>query len=155
MNEVTCPECGAVFAPKATVKPRSYPQLKRYFAVIKAAFHHWPESHQFRPKNADHLRYWLEVEAGHFEAAKSIRCESVEPQILTALLTAVMRTSDDDRQFVDVDGQLITVKRALSISYPMLAHLATCKLFEDVDNVIKQELGIEPDELLRQTEAAA
>lgn len=155
MTDCTCPECGAVFDLKTKGKARSYPQLKRFHAVIKAAFHHWPTEHRFKPKNQDHLRAWLEVEAGHFEVVKTIRCETVEASHLTALLTAIMRSCDDDKIFVEAEGNVVTVKRALSISYAMLAHLSACALFDQIDHVIKTEIGIDTDTLLKETEKAA
>ena len=39
----SCPQCGCDIEPAG--KARSLPQLRRYFALIRAAYHHWPDSH--------------------------------------------------------------------------------------------------------------
>lgn len=154
-HETTCPECGAVFEQRAAGKARSYPQLKRYFKVIREAFRHWPHGHRFRPRNEEHLRGWLECEAGHCTVETSIRCQSVDPIKLYAVLKAVMETSEDVKQFVEMDDDLIIVRRALSISYGMLEHLAACSLFNDVYEVIYAELGIDDKTLLEEAAKAA
>ena len=51
---------------------RSYPQLKRFMALMQAAFDHWPEGNPFRPDDKEHLRAYLIVRAGFMESV-SIR----------------------------------------------------------------------------------
>lgn len=154
-REINCPHCGALFEPKANGKPRSTPQHRRFFGLCTAAFDQWPETHAFRPKNPEHLRAWLEVQAQHFQAVKTIRCNDGDVKRLTAVLTAVLRTCEDDKVFVEADGQCVIVKRALSIAYDKLPHLQACRLFDDVADVIRVETGIEPDQLLSDRRRAA
>jgi hypothetical protein len=123
--------------------------------MVRATYHHWPQSHLFRPKNEDHLRYWLEVEAGHFTVTKTIRVRKVEPKELADLLTAVLRTSEDDKIFVDADADLIVVKRANSIAYEKLLHLPACRLFDEVSDIIEAETGIKGETMLKEHEKAA
>jgi len=47
---------------------RSQAEHDTLFGVIDAAFQNWPESHPFRPTDAEHLRAWLAIEVGHTEA---------------------------------------------------------------------------------------
>lgn len=157
MPEIACPHCGAHFEPpKASGKPRSHPQLKRFHALMRAAFNHWPEAQtEFRPRNKEHLRYWLEKEAGHFEVVKTIICKQADdPKRLTAVLTAVLATASDDNLFVEVEGLSVVVKRAVSISYDALAHMSACALFGQIDDVLKS-LGLDPDRLLKEEARAA
>lgn len=154
-RNLTCRDCGSVFTAVGPSKPRSYPQLKRYFGVIRAALHHWPEGHDFQPRNADHLRYWLEVKAGHFTVEKTIRCNDVDPKRLATVLTAVMLSSEDERLFIEVEGPCVYVKRALSVSYGTLAHLNACAIFTAVEQVVEAEIGIGADRLLEEMENAA
>lgn len=152
-REISCPDCGAVFSAAAPTR-RSTPQHRRFFGVIKAAFHHWPEADEFRPRNVEHLRYWLEKEAGYFTIVKTINCQSVEPSQLVAVLTAVFSGAEDDRLFVEVEGSHVSVLKVKSISYDELEHLDACRLFDAVEGVLRAR-GIDPDQLLAETEAAA
>lgn len=153
---LSCPHCGCDFEPpKASGKPRSHPQLKRFFAVLKQAYLHWPDSHDFRPRNREHLRYWLEKEAGHFEVVKTVVCKKADdPKRLAAVLTAVLATSTDDALFIEVEGLSVVVKRAISISYATLAHMPACALFGQIDDILKS-IGLDPDALLREEARAA
>jgi hypothetical protein len=56
-----CPTCRRVAG-------RSREEHNLLFAVIAQAFDNWPESHAFQPSDAEHLRAWLLIEAGHYEA---------------------------------------------------------------------------------------
>ena len=147
-----CPECGAVLEPK---KARSTRQHNRQFAIFEATFFHWPETHVFRPKSKDHLRYWLVVQAGKFDVIKTVRVRMVDPDELAALLTAVLRTSKDDTLFVEADADLIVVKRAHSIAFDKLTHSDACDLFDAIAEVIKVETGVEAERMLKEMEAAA
>jgi hypothetical protein len=42
-----------------------------------------------------------------------------------------------------------------SIAFDKLSHKAACQLYDEIGAVIETELGIKPDDLLRETEAAA
>jgi hypothetical protein len=46
-------------------KVRSPADHRRFFGVIKAAFLHWPEKHEFQPEDPEHLRAWLLCRAGY------------------------------------------------------------------------------------------
>lgn len=155
IEQITCPDCGSVFDLAPRGKPRSGPQLRRFMSVCQAAFAHWPEKHAFRPSNWEHLRYFLEKEAGYFHVVKTIRCETVKAQHLAEVLKAVMSASDDYRMFIEVDDNAVVVKRVDSIAYRKLPHLSACALFNDVDEVIHKELGVHPDKLLKEERAAA
>ena len=148
-----CKECGAV--QEEEKHSRSTPQHRRQMALFAAAFHHWPEREGlFRPKNKDHLRYWLETEAGHYDVVKTIRVESVDPDKLAALLTAVLRTSEDDKMFVEANDDYVVVTRTKSIAYEKLEHPEACRLFDQVAEVLYAH-DIDADQLLKEAEKAA
>ena len=148
----SCPHCGAVLE-----KPRSRNQHNRWFALATAAFHHWPEAHEFRPKSVDHLRYWLTVQAGRVDVVKSIRVHSVDAVALQALLEGVLRTSDDERLFIDIDHDLVTVRRAHSIKTTgpdAMPQREFAQLCSEVDAVLEAN-GMDPEQLLKETASAA
>jgi hypothetical protein len=158
VTEFVCRECGCIndVAEKpAPRRPRSHQQLKRLMAVCEAALHQWPSSAEFRPKNKDHLRYFLEVECGHFDVEKTIHVrDGATMEAIAGTMHAVMQSNKDYQQFITVDGSLIVVKRAKSISYDKLGHQEACKLFQDMDDVL-HAYGLNADQLLQERGKAA
>ena len=59
---VNCPHCGCEFE---VFRPRSSRHHRLFFAVIAWAFDNWPEAHDFKPDNPEHLRAWLFREVGY------------------------------------------------------------------------------------------
>ena len=148
-----CPECGAVLS-KPEKPSRSYQQLKRVHALCQAAFMHWPEDHPFRPRNKDHLRYWLEMEAGHYQVVMQKSLRNADPEYIEDLLRGVLKSCEDNKLFIDIDGTLLTVKRVGSIAYDALSHADACRLFTELDAVLHLH-GMDGATLLRETERAA
>jgi hypothetical protein len=149
-----CPACGGT---GKVANKRSTPQHKRQFAVFAAAMMHWPESHPFQPRNLEHLRFWLEVQSGHFTVVQTVRVRSVPPSKLTALLTAILSACDRDRDrfFIEADADLIVVKKADSIAYARLPHKRACEVFDEISHVLAAEIGMGAELLLRETKRAA
>lgn len=148
----SCPHCGVVLE-----KPRSRNQHNRLFAVATAAFHHWPHGHAFKPKSVDHMRYWLTVEAGRFDVVMNLRVLSVDPIALQALLDGVLRQSKDETLFVDIDGDLVTVRRVHSIKTTgpdAMPQREFAQLCSEVDAVLEAN-GMDPEQLLKETASAA
>lgn len=148
-----CPDCGSL-REMAPDKPRSTRQHRRFFAVLNQVYLNWSHRHEFQPKSVDHLRYWLEVQAGHYKIVRTIQVQSVNPVALEALLVAVLLSSDSEDTFVELEGTQITVKRSLSISYHKLGHLSACALFNDIDAVIARETHTNIGQFLREFERA-
>jgi hypothetical protein len=148
----SCPHCGVILE-----KPRSRNQHNRLFALATAAYNHWPEAHEFRPKNVDHMRYWLTVQARRFDVVMNLRVLSVEPIALQALLNGVLKQSNDNTLFIDIDGDLVTVRRVHSIkttgpdAMPQREFSILC---DEIDSVLRAE-GFDPDQLLKEQASAA
>lgn len=149
-----CPECGAVLDRPAS--KRSYQQLKRVHALCQAAYDHWPERlrQTFNPRSKEHLRSWLELQAGHFTVVRTIELRNVDPDYIEVIMTAVLRSCEDDKLFVGIDGQLLVVKRVGSIAYASLSHADACRLFTELDAVL-HTLDIDGQQLLKESERAA
>ena len=64
-----CPHCLGDIEKKT--KPRSLDQMRRFFAVLRAMYAHWPESAGFQPHSEEHLRKWVTCMAGHREVIKT------------------------------------------------------------------------------------
>lgn len=148
-----CPGCGLDLTPER--RGRSTPQHRRFFAIIKAAYLHWPPSAEFRPRNADHLRYYLEMRADHCTVTTTARIRSADPEKVYQLVRAFLKHSEDERLFADLDGDLLVQKRTKSISYEAMDSRDFSRLKDDVCDIIKAETGMDAELLLRETEKAA
>lgn len=133
-------------------KPRSIDQHRRFFGVIAAAFHHWPEACTFQPDNAEHLRAWLLVKAKH-RTIKTFHLPG-DASDSAALIPVVIATMLSKHSWAWAKGHDLFVCVPESIAFDKLGHQAFCALNDDVDAVLR-EIGLDPDQLLRETEAAA
>lgn len=134
-------------------KPRSVDQHRRFFAVMKAAFHHWPESHRFQADNEEHLRAWLLVRAGH-HTVKTFYLNDDATET-ARLIPIVIATMTGKHSWCRSRGNELHVCVPQSIAFDKMEHQAFCKLNDDVDEVIRVETGLDPEKLLREAEAAA
>jgi len=134
-------------------KPRSVDQHRRFFAIMKAAYNHWPESHRFKPVNSEHLRAWLLVRAGHsFITTFDFGDDGDAVAKAVPIVVARMKLG---HVWCDVRNGAMHVAAPRSIAFDKLGHHEFCKLNDDVDEVIRVETGLDPEALMRETEAAA
>lgn len=143
----SCPHCGCDIetAPKRG-KPRSVPQHRRYFAMIREAYHHWPDGHQFRPLSEEHLRKWLQAKAGH-RVVDTIETDGMTPAQSVAVIAAAMKRAGPFA-FVSATETKLHVVTSESIDFDTLPHLAACALFDDVAEVIEAETGLKVDQIM-------
>jgi len=145
----SCPHCGCDLS-----CGRSTPQLRRYFAMIRAAHHHWPESHQRRFDTPEALRKWLQMKAGHRDTHMAITIQSETNAGSVALAREVLRVADTYAEPTAHNGVLY-VHVPKSIAFDKLSHKEACSLFEEVDAVIKDETGHSGSDYLREMEMFA
>jgi len=150
-----CPSCGFVLDGHASRSPQDH---RRFFAVIRAAYTHWPESHEFQPDNAEHLRAWLLCKAGYRDVS-TIPCEFAEDQPALLRLVAIAAESAvraaKGYAFLRPHGGGIAVFSAKSIQWAKIDQKEFNKVREAVEEVIEAETGLKPDQLLKETEKAA
>lgn len=134
-----CPHCGGDLAEQPKRKPRSVPQHRRYFAMIKAAFSHWPHDHRFQPITEERLRKWLQAKAGH-AVIKTVDVSAMtKTQAVIAIAAEIMRA--DPIHFTSATDEAFYIIESASINFDTLPHLAACALFDDVADVIEVETG--------------
>ena len=154
-TQTSCYHCG--MDPRAPSKGRSLPQHKRYFAMIKALYHHWPESASFQPVTEEELRAWLQAKAGHREVAARIPIDGLTSDqarmIAEGFLTAARKTGGYAWP-VAVGSDLVVVM-SKSIAFGKLPHGEACKLFDEVAAVAEAETGLNIEAVMRETEKAA
>lgn len=147
-----CPECGCVISDKGG-KMRSVDQHRRYFGMIRAVFHHWPEAHQHQFSSAEELRAYLQMKAGHREIGARIPIVGVNRERAVLLAEAAIRAAGSYAVPI-LHGDTLVVFKPRSIAFGKLSHAAFCALNNAVDEVIRAETGLDPEQLLRETEAA-
>ena len=120
--------------------------------MIKAAFSHWPEDHREQFSSVDHLRKYLQMKAGHYDATK---IEIAENALATAIAVEAALKFAGSFSRVRVGISSITIYRPRSIDFQTLPHKDACALFDAVSEAIRDETGTSGDEYLKQTEKAA
>lgn len=135
-------------------KPRSLEQHRRLFALIKAAYHHWPHGHEFKPESEEHLRKWLIKEAGrHTITTIDIVGETTGAEALV-IISAAIRASGG-YPFVTLAGRTARVFTPDSIAFDKLPHKEACRLFDDMAQIIEAEIGVPAERLLKEMAGAA
>lgn len=137
-----CPTCGA----PAKRQPRSLDQHRRYFALIKSAFHHWPEAHEKQFGDETELRKWLQMRAGYREIGAKIPLVGLNRDRAVMLVEAAIRAAGSYAVPV-VHGDTLVVFKPKSIKFDSMPHLEFCGLNNAVDDVLRAE-GVDPDQLL-------
>jgi hypothetical protein len=145
-----CPHCGCEI--DGDDDPRSTPQNNRYHALIRKAFAHWPKTYTFQPHNKDHLRKWLEVEAGHFTVKHIEAPEAIDPAILAIFVRSMFRQAEV-YVYTEISHRSITMRVPKSTRYSQLGHKAACKLFTEVEEIIGEIVGVTGDQLLKEKAA--
>lgn len=150
-----CPHCGSDLAESG--KGRSVPQLRRYFALVKAAYYHWPDAHEFEPDSKQHLRRWLQCKAGHHDTQIFELPETDDPVLMARMMEFAEALLDTDKgsKFGRWRGNVLAVFTPKSIRFDKLDHRAACQLFDEVAAVIEMEIGIPAERLLKEAETAA
>lgn len=149
-----CPTCGL----QRTRAPRSPDDHRRFFAVINAAYHHWPEGHEFEPDNVSHLRKWLLCKAGYRDVT-TIPVDYAEDQpgmmkLVTLTVEGAVKAAGG-YAFVRPHGAGLAVFKARSIAWDKIGQKEFNVLRDAVEEIITAEIGMAAAELLRQTETAA
>lgn len=141
-----CPHCGCDLETPKRGKPRSVPQHKRYFAMIRAAFSHWPEAHRFQPITEDRLRKWLQAKAGH-ALVKTVDTEGMTKDEAVVAIAAELSKADPIH-FTSASRGRFYIVESKSIAFDTLPHLSACALFDAVAEVIEAESGVKIDDIM-------
>jgi hypothetical protein len=141
-----CPHCGVDLSPPKQGKPRSVPQHRRYFGMIKAAFSHWPESHRFKPMTADRLRRWLQAKSG-YAVVKTVDVGTMTRDQAVLAIAAELANADPIH-FTAATVDAFYVIESKSIDFDTLPHLSACALFDAVADTIESETGLKVADIM-------
>jgi hypothetical protein len=141
-----CHHCGGDLTPEKRGKPRSVPQHRRYFAMIRAAHSHWPESHRFKPINDDRLRKWLQAKAG-YAIVKTVDVSTMTRDQAVLAIAAELANADPVH-FTSATVSAFYVIESKSIDFDTLPHLSACALFDAVADTIEAETGLKVADIM-------
>lgn len=157
---VACPHCGCEFPfhvpgdPAKPAKPRSVKQHRRQFAVFRAAFMHWPETHHFQPVNEEHLRKYLIAKAPRYRSVTCIDTDGMSPEMIAGSIASALKEAGP-WSFHSAVGTRLYVIVPHSIAFEELPHADACDLFNAIAEVIYAEIGIAVETLINETARAA
>ena len=134
------------------IKARSTEQHRRFFGLVAATFHNWPEKHKFQPENPEHLRAWLLVRAKHC-IIKSFFLEGDADQS-AKLIPFVFAAMTGQHSWARAVGNELQVCVADSIAFDKCPHETFCRISNSVEEIIEAETGLRADDLLKAREAA-
>lgn len=149
MSHDYCPHCGCTIEPLKG-KPRSPEQHRRFFALVRAVFLHWPEGHETQFSDETEARKWLTMKAKYRDLVMRMPLMGMKPDALVFIVRGALRAAGAHAAVTVHKGELC-VFSPRSIAFNKMSHLEFCKLNEDVATVIEQEMGISSvEELLKE-----
>ncbi len=135
-------------------KPRSLPQLRRFFAMIRAAYHHWPETSEKQFSSDEELRKHLTMRAGWRDVAARIPLVGVNSDITKMIVAQAFKAAGTHAWPVVHKSELVIwVPR--SIAFHSMGPQEFGQLSDAVAVVIKDMTGLDVEQMLRETESAA
>lgn len=148
----TCPSCGCDIT--GNDKPRSLPQLRRYFSMIRAAYHHWPETSDVTFSSEEECRKHLQMRAGWREVGARIPLVGVKPEAAKMLAAAAIAGAKAHAWPVVHKGELI-IWIPRSIAFHNMGPQEFGQLSDAVSVVIKDMTGHDVEAMMRESEAAS
>ncbi len=148
----TCPHCGC--SHDAQDRPRSVPQLRRYFAMIRAAYAHWPETADVQFSSEEECRKHVQMRAGWREVGARIPLVGVKPETAKMLAAAAIAGAKAHAWPVIHERELIVwVPR--SIKFASMGPQEFGQLSDAVAVVIRDMTGMDVEQVMKEHENAA
>lgn len=146
---MTCPHCGS--------QPRSNLDHNRFFGLIARAFEQWPETHEFEPEDAEHLRAWLLCKAG-WKTTKTLELPEVGNPVFMALMMEfaedlLERVPGGEFRFGRWVGHRLHVHTHKSIKFKRADQKKFNPVRDAVTEIIEHVLGVSANQLLKEKAA--
>jgi hypothetical protein len=148
-----CPHCDC---PIDFENPRSTPQLRRYFGMIRAFHTHWPEAHPEQFDDCDNFRYWLQMKTSpqyRYEKAR-IPLNGV-PENTALLMVRAGMMANEGFAYPKVYNGCVVIWKPKSIAYEKMPHADFCKLSDEIAVTFEAETGLNAKDVFKETENAA
>lgn len=128
-------------------QPRSTPHHRRFMAMVKVAYENWPHNHDFQPSCAEHLRKWAEMSVGHRECVAQIDLADLPPKQVVAVVRGALKAAKAYAHPA-IGGHTLYIWVARSIAYDKLPHAQAVRLYQDVEDFLRSESGIEFERMM-------
>ncbi len=151
---IACPECGCIID-----KGRSAQDHRRFFGLIRAAFHQWSESHAFQPTNEEQLRAWALVQAGWTDVATveipAGYAEGDGRRLFASVVEGTCRALDGPGGYHElrVNDASLSIITARTIRWSEVGQREFGRIRDGVENALELALGVTADQLLREKAA--
>ena len=150
-----CRHCGCDSDP-VKGKPRSVEQLKRFFAVLHSMYHHWPDTCEFQPHNEEHLRAWVLCAAGYGEIMRTTQIPDIPDEGLREIVrNVVTQAYTSSKTFPRWKGNTCVEYAPKSIAFNNMGQAKFNALNDAVEEIYRAETGLDPDQVLKESEKAA
>lgn len=116
--------------------------------MIALAYEHWPTTHAEQFDDADNLRKWLQMRAGHYTTYK-LDLQDADPIGAVLLAEGAMKAAGAYAR-ARVHGCNLVVYVPKSIAFHKLDQHEFSKLSGSVESIITAESGLDPEQLLEQ-----
>jgi hypothetical protein len=151
-----CPNCGTVIGGNS----RSIQDHRRFFGLIRAAFHQWSESHAFQPTSEEQLRAWALIQAGWTDVATvEIPASYSESETARAAFRAAIdgavRALDGPSGYHElrIGDASLSIVTPRSLRFDVVGQREFGRVREAVEGVIEGALGVPAEQLLREKAA--
>ena len=142
-----CPHCECAIDDNPKGVPRSPEQLRRYFAMLRAVRYYWPDTYELSFSNLTEFRKWIQMKVGYRTVGAKVPITRMPKEQAMFLAEASIRGAKA-HSVVEIHGDDLVVFNPDSISYPLMKHHDFCKLNNKVDEFIRAETGLDPEQCL-------
>jgi hypothetical protein len=148
-----CPHCDCKIDFE---NPRSTPQLRRYFAMLRAFLQNWPSKHPEQFDSEYDFRKWIQMKAGpeYREVSSRYPINNMSHGLAVMLVKAGVEAVDGYAYPVVYNGEIVVFKPK-SIAYEKMQHRDFCRLCDDVAAAFESETGLIAKQVFKETEDAA
>lgn len=131
---------------------RSSKHHRLFFGAIIKAFMNWPDSHEFKPQDDEHLRAWLLCKAGYRDVTTHELQDASMAESVAAMIEASINQSKA-HGFAVYNNNLVYVLTPKSISWGKLPQEEFNKISQSVSDILKAEINMSLDDFKNQEEA--
>jgi hypothetical protein len=140
--EEVCPTCR-----QKVPHPRNRQRHNLLFAFLPAAVQHWPDTHEFQPKDAEDLRYYLLNAAGHCDY-DHMKLDSTDPKALAAAMQSFMnRHRDKKGVHYRVGGLTMKAFIPKSISFNLCKEEVFGEVLQKCIDIVEVVIGVSIEQL--------